>query len=262
MKYYLSWGGGVNSTSLIACHILKLLKIPIDDLTIIFCDTGAETAETYKYINSVIPILKKLGYRIVILDPKNKPEFYRKHIQGYFLPEFLFLKKWILYPRVKVCQYEWKTIPIRYFMKKDSGAAGFYKRNCRHLLSIASDEQHRAIKKDKQFFKYPLIDLDIDRSKGQDLIKAAGLPQAHKTGCFFCPLQPQKSLFEVLRRHPLYLNQIEQLERSCNDTFTSIPKYFYNKMPIRKYYEYLYAKDALGWKIRKKLPLQPEPIIV
>ena len=51
----LSYGGGINSTAILA--LVKLGKYPMPD-RIIFCDTGAERPETYcymKYITKIFP---------------------------------------------------------------------------------------------------------------------------------------------------------------------------------------------------------------
>ena len=49
---YLSFGGGVQSTALIACSALGLYGVPKADVAI-FADTQAELAKTYKHIEIV-----------------------------------------------------------------------------------------------------------------------------------------------------------------------------------------------------------------
>lgn len=242
MKYFLSWGAGINSTSLIAAHWLGLLDINITDLVIVFCDTGCETHETYQYIAATSEILRQRGYEIHILTPKQNPEFYRPHIRGHFLNEFLYQKKWILYPRFRLCTHEWKEVPMIRFMKKYTGQGAFYKRYCRHMLSIASDEQHRAIKIKKKFFKYPLIDLNIDRKRGVDLIKAAGLPEAHKTGCYLCPMVPQAPLYDYLTKHPEYIDEIERIEKAHHEKTKNFKRNFFGEQEVRDYYRTLHKK--------------------
>ena len=33
------------------------------------------------------------------------------------------------------------------------------------------------------------------------MVVEAGLPEAHKTGCYFCPLQPKKKWIELYKKH-------------------------------------------------------------
>ena len=48
MKKILSYGGGVNSTAIIALALLGEVEMPD---YIVFSDTGAEWPHTYKYID-------------------------------------------------------------------------------------------------------------------------------------------------------------------------------------------------------------------
>jgi hypothetical protein len=128
------------------------------------------------------------------------------------------------------------------FMKDCTRGEAFYKRYCRHLLSIAADEQHRAIKRKSSFIKYPLIELGIDRAKGIELITRAGLPPAHKTGCFLCPLTPAEALYDLLSKHPSYIARIREIENAANQDKTRKPKYFFRNQPIDTYYDKLTIK--------------------
>ena len=66
-RYILSYGGGVNSTALMA--ILVKEKYPLDE--IVFADTGAERPETYRYLRYARSYLKRHGLRLRVLRSKN-----------------------------------------------------------------------------------------------------------------------------------------------------------------------------------------------
>jgi len=69
-----------------------------------------------------------------------------------------------------------------------------------------------------------------------DLIKAAGLPQAHKTGCWCCPMCPQEPIYKLLTKHPGIIAKIEEIELSHQNKSKGKFKGIYGKEPIREYY--------------------------
>lgn len=167
---FISWGAGVNSTAIIALYLLEMLQGKPE---VVFGDTGGELPDTYRYINQARAVLQKKGWKVTILRPFGDYEaLYTKRVRGKTLYEYLWEEKTVPGIRWRFCTSDYKRDPIRRY-------AG-----CRpKMIGICADE----LKRMREDAIYPVR--DYTRRDCKDLIIQAGLPMAHKTGCWFCPFQ-------------------------------------------------------------------------
>lgn len=194
---YISWGGGVNSTAIIARYLLESIEPKPE---IVFADTGAELAETYEYIDRVTSLLQERGWTVTVIDSVTHPDLYASKAKGKTLYEHLWDTQTLPSIRWRYCTAEYKTRPLRKY------AAGRVA-----LVGMCADEPHRAKLNDKKF-SYPV--LHYTRVQCQELIIAAGLPKAHKTGCYFCSLQPKRQWIELYKEHRNLWDAAVKLEQN------------------------------------------------
>jgi len=195
MKYILSFGGGVNSTALLFFLIDN--NFPLDE--IIFADTGAELPETYKHINKIQEFCKRNKIKFTIV--KNEVgiyEWYWKH------------KKIPTWNR-RSCTDIFKIRPIRRYLKERYSKEKFVM-----YIGISYDERQRAKKSNVKYIKnrYPLIENGIDRKRCEKIIISHGFKVPPKSGCYFCPFQPEERWEWLLKNYPLLFQKAKALEEN------------------------------------------------
>ena len=221
MKRILSFGGGVNSTAILALCSLK--ELPWPDL-IIFSDTGAEWPHTYKYID----YLEKKGIQITRLTGGDK---YMDLI------EFCQLKK-IIPSRVnRWCTDHFKRIPINYFVRSLNG-------DSEHWIGFDFGETKRMEGRRKKGFRFPLFELRIDRIGCEKIIRKAGWGVPKKSGCFICPFQRKSQWIELKKNHPDLWKIAVDLEREQVKYHSKHMTYIKNMM-IEKFVSDLDAQIEL-----------------
>jgi len=177
MTTMLSYGGGVNSTALLA--LCKQGKLPTPDY-IVFSDTGAEMPYTYQYID----YMEKHGFHITYLTGG------RTQVET--LVEYCDRKRLIPSPMNRWCTTDWKRTPIDYFcraMEIDTQWVG-----------IDAGEEHRA--KNRKGKEFPLIEMGINRRQCVEIIKDMGWCVPQKSGCFMCPYQSKRQWITLKRDFP------------------------------------------------------------
>ena len=199
--YIISWGGGVNSTAIIALHLLGKLEGKPE---IVFADTGCEYPDTYTYIDKVSTVLAKDGWKVTILRSNIQPEYYLKYIQEQNLYQWLWNKKTIPFGMWRRCSGDYKRDPIKKYVKKKM-----------MLIGICKDELKR-IKAHKNKI-YPIK--DYTRDECIELIEQAELPPAHKTGCWFCPFQRKSQWINLYNNHRTLWDKAVALENNSKFTY-------------------------------------------
>lgn len=194
-EHLISWGAGINSTAIIALYLLGKLKGKPE---IVFADTGCEYPETYNYIKKIKNQLEKKGWRIKILSSVNHPELYAKRCRGLSLCAYLWKHKTVPSFKWRYCNAEYKREPIRR-----------YANGRKLMIGICADELHR-IKNNI----YPVK--SYTRKECEEIISQAGLPPAHKTGCFICPLQPKAHWINLYKYHPDLWRRAVKLEKNSS----------------------------------------------
>lgn len=191
--FWLSFGGGVNSTALVV--LLATGKLPqYEPWRIVFADTGEEQDHTYEFIEKhFIPWIKKHGK---ILET----------VRG----ELTVLEHWEKYKitgsrQFRACTVLSKIKPIEKHMMANGGGV--------KLIGIDAGEQHRAIERAGSV--YPLVELGIDREGCEKIIKEAGLPSPGKSGCWHCPFMRVNEILNLARHWPCRFDRIERLEQAA-----------------------------------------------
>ena len=199
MKYIISWGGGVNSTAIIALHLLGELEGKPE---IVFADTGCEYPETYAYINVVGNMLIKNGWKVTVLRPYTHREFYGTKVKD-DLYQYLWDRKDVPTFRSRPCTIEYKKLPIKRYVN-----------GRKQMIGICSDELKR-VKNEKDKI-YPLT--KYSRDDCFKLIEDAGLPESHKTGCYLCPFQRKQQWIDLYNNHKNLWDRTVALEKNSKCT--------------------------------------------
>lgn len=191
--FWLSFGGGVNSTALAV--LLVRGKLPqYEPWRIVFSDTGEERPETYAYMRDHFePWLAKHGKTLEVVRP-----------------EETILERW---ERLKVtgsrllrgCTVEGKIKPIERHVAANGGGV--------QLIGVDAGESHRMPDRVR-----PLVDLDIDREGCEAIIKAEGLPSPGKSGCWCCPFMRVGEVIRLAKVEPCKFERIARLEDIATET--------------------------------------------
>lgn len=192
-QYWLSYGGGVNSTALAV--LLARGDLPqYEPWRIVFADTGEEKPETYAYIRDHFePWLAKHGKTLETVRPPETvlERWERLRVTGSRL--------------IRACTVEGKINPIKCHIEANGGGV--------QLIGIDAGEAHRMADRVR-----PLVDLDIDRDGCEDIIKAAGLPSPGKSGCWCCPFIRVHEILRLARKDPCRFERIVALENMATAT--------------------------------------------
>lgn len=210
--YIFSWGGGVNSTAILAMIKLGMLpELTKDNTHIVFADTGAEMPYTYEHTTNCLSPMARDGWKVKTLRPYYLPDEY--YFKEKTLEEVCLAWGWIPSARSRWCSMHFKTNPIKKYVYSLYGDETIL------ILGIATDERHRARDVSGKTL-YPLIDHNIDREGCIDLIKKAGLPEAKKSGCYMCPLQRKAQWIELYTNYKEYFDKAVKIEKVNSKGYT------------------------------------------
>ena len=188
--FWLSYGGGVNSTAL--AILLTTGKLPqYLPWRLIFADTGEERDHTYEFIEKYFnPWLEAHGRTLEIVKDTETV-----------------LERWERFSvtgsrQFRACTQYAKVEPVkRYIAEKGGGIK---------LIGIDAGETERAI--ERPLSVYPLVELGIDREGCERIIKEAGLPSPGKSGCWHCPFMRVNEILNLARHYPCRFDRIDRLE--------------------------------------------------
>lgn len=192
-QYWLSYGGGVNSTALAVLIVSGALP-QYEGARFVFSDTGEEKPETYAYIEQhFAPYLARHGRELETVRPAETvlERWERLRVTGS--------------RTLRACTVEGKIYPIKRHIEANGGGV--------QLIGIDAGEAHRMPDTLR-----PLIGLDIDRDGCEEIICAAGLPSPGKSGCWCCPFMRVREIIELARRAPCKFQRIERLEQVATET--------------------------------------------
>jgi hypothetical protein len=198
----LSYGGGKDSTALVAMDLNRdataaFLGIPRDALDAalphfefaVFADTGAEFTVTYQ---TIARVSAELGGRFVKVAR-----------EGETITEWcLRLGIVPLLPGAShICSRKFKGDVLAAWAKAQAFTQVTW------LIGIEADEGHRlkrfqAPAGDAVTYRYPLVDLGLNRDRLDALLVHLGWPNVHKSSCVFCPFMSEAELRDTYRDHP------------------------------------------------------------
>jgi 3'-phosphoadenosine 5'-phosphosulfate sulfotransferase (PAPS reductase)/FAD synthetase len=188
-RYYVSFGGGVNSVAMILWMLDN--NQPITKAQ--FVDTGCEYPETYEYIR----MFSDKIYPIKII---NSADY--NHGRN-LLDECL---KYNIVPsmRMRWCTEKFKIRPL----------IANQITPCFSVIGIAYDEAHRCrLSRTKGMENcYPLVENKITRSGCVKIIQNHNLPIPRKSGCWLCPMMPKSEIGNLRTYHHDLMCQLRKLE--------------------------------------------------
>lgn len=240
-KYFISWGCGVQSTTLCVMSALGDIK-KID--YVITADTGWERSVTYQVRDWYIHWLQEHNISVHIVQEGNILTDVGDHSD---LPLWYGKNK---APLQRQCTAHYKIVPIRRKMRELMGLRtdnkGRTKKNSAILyMGISLDEAQRMADSNRTWIKneYPLIDLKMTRQDCIQYLKDKGLPVPPKSACIGCPYTGADRWLELKNKYPEEFQQAVAFDESIR-----IPK---ERMLSRGFTEKLYV-----WK--KCIPLAEE----
>ena len=218
--YWLSYGGGINSTALAILLIENKLPQYVP-FRVLFSDTGNEKDETYNFIEKEFkPYLTKKGVRLEVVKPAETvlEQWQRLKVTGSRI--------------IRSCTKNAKIKPINSYINENGGG--------QQLIGIDAGEWHR-VRNDKNKH-YPLVDLNIDRKKCVEIIRSAKLSIPTKSGCWCCPFSRVAEIINLAQSDPCKFSKIENLEKIANVTHGFLK----NGMARNQWHD----KPASYWKRR------------
>ena len=209
MKTIVNYGGGVNSTAILA--LMCKGELDYDNPLILFSDTGAEKPQTYEYIEYIKPKLKEYGFEITTVKSK----------EGSL---YDYCKDKIILPmrRLRWCTDRWKAKPLEQFEGKK-------------VIGIDYGEKHRASRWKDGKADFPLIDLKLDREGCKEIIKGMGWKVPVKSGCWFCPYAKIQEFKELKQDNPKIFYELCDMEKeTLNRLDNAKMKGWYKTIPLNQ----------------------------
>ena len=184
MKRVLSFGGGVDSSAILAYHLFEE-NLKIDH--VVFADTGAESADTYRNV-----------------------EFFRELCEHYDLP-FTVVRKdgetlteWVtrlgIVPVMAggshVCSKKFKGDVIQKWVRD-----AYPDEQITFLIGIEKNEGHRTARftkpaSDTNEYEYPLVDMGWDRAACVAYLDRREI-EVGKSSCVYCPFMSEEEISEM-----------------------------------------------------------------
>ena len=206
---YISYGGGVNSTT-----FLVLEETKYDEA--VFVNHGGDYPYTYNYID----YLEKKGFNITTIIP----EVTRKGITYNDLYDYCTGNKILPFRTRRWCTGEFKVTPVRKYVEKPSIISiGFDFGEVRRMNNMLKKKYHGIT------YKFPLIKNRFSRQDCKDIIRDAGLKVPEKSGCYFCPFQSKRELKKLYNDYPELYIKTKFLEENVEG---SKPTYLRYEKPL------------------------------
>ena len=214
----LSFGGGVQTVALAAMACLDNIERP--DFAV-FADTQWEKRATTEYLGWFIPWAKERGLRIITTSKGSiRADALNPYKQFASMP--LWTETGFLVHKVKErgmlrrqCTNEYKIDPVNRVIRREFGIGPRKKwrgNPCELWLGISLDE-YAARGRDSMDtwikFRYPLVDLRMNRGDCEEWLKAHGLAVPPKSACVGCPYTNNQSWRWLKSNSP------EEFEEAC-----------------------------------------------
>jgi 3'-phosphoadenosine 5'-phosphosulfate sulfotransferase (PAPS reductase)/FAD synthetase len=225
-KHIVAFSGGKDSSAM----MLRMIEIgmPIDQ--ILFCDTGKEFPQLYKYVKRMNEYTtKKIGVPVTTLVPPTTWDdwFFGKISRGANEGK---LRGWPL-----MAFHCWWSREAKFKMM-DPICKGHYR-----YIGFAADEKKRVeAGSANEGYRFPLADWGWTEKRALEYLKDKGWAEQfhldfNRTGCYFCPKQKEDSLRILCRRYPeqwdqlmYYAEKANSGENFASHTFT--PSMTYEKL--------------------------------
>lgn len=215
MNNILSFGGGVDSTALLAIHLNRDeaaaltgrtreeidAALPIFD-AVVFSDPGAEFPKTYENVEIAASICADAGLRFetVRKDGENIVEWLERLGNLPLLPG-----------AGHVCSLKFKAEVLHKWA--DSQFDG----TVTWAIGIEANEGHRKFTSkttDKHQCIHPLVELGLDRADCERILRHLWPVTVEKSSCFFCPFQTKEELKDLHDNHPDLWAKCQEIEEN------------------------------------------------
>lgn len=211
MVSILAYGGGVNSTAMIVGMIERGERAD----AVVFADTGGELPETYAYLEKMRSYLRAHDWPdlVIVRRAHNDGETLEANCLRYGkLPSIAY--------GFKTCSTEYKKRPTERWARTWALAVDAWARGEKvvKFLGYDADEPHRftRIRQEGPYvIRCPLIEQDWGRAECVEAIKRAGLPDAPKSSCFFCPSRRPSNVIALAGSHPEYFARARAIEKAA-----------------------------------------------
>jgi len=178
LRLFLSHGGGVNSVAY--CCYFDEKEIEYEA---VFADHGADSQETYEYMDYFNNELVKRGKKpVTIIEGKVQEKNMDKPLGLY---EYCLLKRTVPKRLYRWCTEKFKIIPVNLYI--NSQLEGGINEKCYYHLGIAWDEADRAIAPENppeylknKVYRYMFVEDALTRADNIEMIKKRGLLFARK----------------------------------------------------------------------------------
>ena len=180
----LSFGGGVDSSAILAYHLLES-DLGIDH--VVFADTGAESKATYENIEYFrgLCAAKDLPFTVVAKDGENIVEWVTRLGIVPVMPG-----------GSHVCSKKFKGDVIQKWVNEN-----FAGQQITYLIGIEANEGHRTARftkpaGDTNEYEYPLVDMGMDRDACLELLAKHDITVV-KSSCVFCPFMSVEEIRDI-----------------------------------------------------------------
>lgn len=226
----VSYGGGVNSVAV----LIRLRQLGVVPKTIVMANPGNEWRATMRYLAEVtIPFCERVGFPSPVVISRTEEGAFREKCwrRETLMEECLRLES---LPSVaygwKKCSQKHKAETQRWWVARQQWALDEWASGRRIVKVIGYDGgEDRRVRKafqdkwenDRFVPWYPLVDAKIDREGCEALIKAEGLPQAHKSACTYCPNNTLAEWVQLRQEEPDSFAAAVHMSRTAEPNISS-----------------------------------------
>jgi hypothetical protein len=198
----LAYGGGRDSSGILAGWYEKGLQETDPIHVIVFADTGGERPHTYAYIEEMQKWLAAHGFPpITIVRKGGRQESLEENcLRMNMLPSLAY--------GFKGCSHKFKVEPQEKFFNNLPAARETWRAG--QLVTKMIGYEHRENRRwskakrsdDKYEYEFPLVDWGWNREECEAALVRVGLPIPQKSSCFFCPASTLPEIRALREQYP------------------------------------------------------------
>lgn len=213
LRQYSVWscGAGVQSTA-IAVLIIQG-KLPKPDFAIM-TDCGYEPSYILDHVhNRLVPELSKVGVRLHVVNASEYVDTGLFSATGLLaIPAYAEIDGKVAQYRT-YCSSRFKIQPAMRWIKEQGVE------RCVNWLGVSIDETRRARVSRRKWieYRYPLIELGMDRDACAWLIGQHGWPRPERSSCVMCGQRPEVEWERMRRLYPSDYEWARQIERDIQE---------------------------------------------
>lgn len=226
-----SYGGGVQSTAMLAMQALGRLAEPFDVMAFSNVGEDSEKPQTLKYFREIAqPYAKEHGIELV--EIRKEGETLRERIMGdaksVVIPAYITDAKGKVRRLHRNCTVDFKIVVVDNYIR----LFGFERVEVGMGISLdeigrvkSTEWYDREGSKAVGFWKrrvYPFIDLRMTREDCKKVIVEAGLPIPPSSRCHFCPFTQWNEWIDLERNEPDLFQDAIEIDRRLNDKESTV----------------------------------------